>query len=137
MPNSASISCRNLTRYVVGRRRGDIKANDLQVMADEMRSIQSRAKANDSLAQSPRSSLDSGAPRSKATSPAPKDGVGAAINSSSTGQTIATTDYLKNILLQFLEQKDKKHQMQLIPVLGMLLHFDRCVILVPTFQDPL
>ncbi|KAI9845380.1 MAG: hypothetical protein M1838_001735 [Thelocarpon superellum] len=33
--------------------------------------------------------------------------------------------YLKNVLLQFLEQRDKKHQMQLIPVLGMLLHFDR------------
>lgn len=37
--------------------------------------------------------------------------------------------YLKNVLLQFLEQKEKKHQMQLIPVLGMLLHFDRLVIL--------
>ena len=36
--------------------------------------------------------------------------------------------YLKNVLLQFLEQKDKKHQMQLIPVLGMLLHFDRFVL---------
>jgi hypothetical protein len=32
--------------------------------------------------------------------------------------------YLKNVLLQFLEQKDKKYQLQLIPVLGMLLHFD-------------
>lgn len=37
------------------------------------------------------------------------------------------TVYLKNVLLQFLEQKDRKHQMQLIPVLGMLLHFDRYV----------
>ncbi|KAL8969704.1 MAG: hypothetical protein Q9197_004198 [Variospora fuerteventurae] len=33
--------------------------------------------------------------------------------------------YLKNVLLQFLEQKDRNHQKQLIPVLGMLLHFDR------------
>ncbi|BDD63968.1 hypothetical protein MAP00_008820 [Monascus purpureus] len=33
--------------------------------------------------------------------------------------------YLKNVLLQFLEQKDKRYQKQLIPVLGMLLHFDR------------
>jgi hypothetical protein len=33
--------------------------------------------------------------------------------------------YLKNVLLQFLEQKDKKYQQQLIPVLGMLLHFDK------------
>jgi chromosome segregation ATPase len=33
--------------------------------------------------------------------------------------------YLKNVLLQFMEQKDKKHQMSLVPVLGMLLHFDK------------
>lgn len=33
--------------------------------------------------------------------------------------------YLKNVLLQFLEQKDKSHQKQLVPVLGMLLHFDK------------
>jgi hypothetical protein len=33
--------------------------------------------------------------------------------------------YLKNVLLQFLEQRDKKHQMQLVPVLGMLLKFDK------------
>ena len=33
--------------------------------------------------------------------------------------------YLKNVLLQFLEQRDKKHQAQLVPVLGMLLHFDK------------
>ena len=38
--------------------------------------------------------------------------------------------YLKNVLLQFLEQKDKKHQMQLVPVLGMLLHFDGYVRVV-------
>jgi hypothetical protein len=24
-----------------------------------------------------------------------------------------------------LEQKDRKHQLQLVPVLGMLLHFDK------------
>jgi hypothetical protein len=33
--------------------------------------------------------------------------------------------YLKNVLLQFLEQRDKRTQQQLIPVLGMLLHFDK------------
>ena len=32
--------------------------------------------------------------------------------------------YLKNVLLQFLEQKDKNHQKQLIPVLAKLLRFD-------------
>ena len=37
--------------------------------------------------------------------------------------------YLKNVLLQFLEQRDKNHQLQLIPVLGMLLNFDRSVAL--------
>src|SRR5438045_8859332 len=32
--------------------------------------------------------------------------------------------YLKTILLQFLEQRDRKLQAQLVPVLGKLLHFD-------------
>ncbi|KAI4201490.1 MAG: hypothetical protein LQ346_002176 [Caloplaca aetnensis] len=43
------------------------------------------------------------------------------------GHTPSSIDfvYLKNVLLQFLEQKDRNHQKQLIPVLGMLLHFDR------------
>lgn len=42
------------------------------------------------------------------------------------GLSQGTVDYvyLKNVLLQFLSQKDKGHQRQLIPVLGMLLHFD-------------
>jgi chromosome segregation ATPase len=35
--------------------------------------------------------------------------------------------YLKTILLQFLEQRDKKLQAQLVPVLGKLLHFDKYV----------
>ncbi len=41
--------------------------------------------------------------------------------------------YLKNVLLQFLEQRDKKHQAQLIPVLGMLLHFDKSVLYLLSF----
>jgi chromosome segregation ATPase len=43
------------------------------------------------------------------------------------GLSQGTVDYvyLKNVLLQFLEQKDRAHQRQLIPVIGMLLHFDR------------
>jgi len=44
--------------------------------------------------------------------------------------------YLKNVLLQFLEQRDKKYQQQLIPVLGMLLHFDKYGNL-PTYPTPL
>ena len=37
-------------------------------------------------------------------------------------------DYLKNVILQFLE-KDKKMQMQLIPVLSQLLKFNGYVFL--------
>jgi hypothetical protein len=33
--------------------------------------------------------------------------------------------YLKNVMLQFLEKRDKQTKMQLLPVLGMILHFDR------------
>jgi hypothetical protein len=32
---------------------------------------------------------------------------------------------LKNGLLQFLETPEKKHQMQLVPVLGVLLQMDK------------
>jgi GRIP domain len=41
------------------------------------------------------------------------------------GQGTVDYVYLKNVLLQFLEQKDKTHQRQLIPVIGMLLRFDQ------------
>ena len=88
--------------------------------------MQAKARAADSRIASPRSSLDSDPSRSKAISPAPK---GASTPTTGTEGSATpdhmSTDYLKNVLLQFLEQKDKKHQMQLIPVLGMLLHFDR------------
>jgi hypothetical protein len=45
----------------------------------------------------------------------------------SNGATSGSMDYvyLKTILLQFLEQRDKKLQAQLVPVLGKLLHFDK------------
>ena len=85
--------------------------------------------------QSSRTSIDS------ARSPAPRErenrsgGVGgggretpnAAAPAPGAGLSQGTVDYvyLKNVLLQFLEQKDKQHQKQLVPVLGMLLHFDR------------
>ena len=100
-----------------------------QSMADEVRSIQAaKNRALDSQAQSPRSSFDSSQTRAKIGSPP----LTARTNSAAmnerlpNGQATPSIDYvyLKNVLLQFLEQKDKKHQMQLIPVLGMLLHFD-------------
>ena len=69
--------------------------------------------------------MDSEQLRSRALSPAPKGSGDPVGRDSPASPSTASTDYLKNVLLQFLEQKDKKHQMQLIPVLGMLLHFDR------------
>lgn len=73
-----------------------------------------KSRGSDSNAQSSRNSVESS--RSRLASPAPK-----------AGQTADVIDYvyLKNVLLQFLEQRDKKYQQQLIPVLGMLLHFDK------------
>ena len=98
-------------------------------MADEIRTIQSaKTKALDSEAQSSRSSIDSNLSRARLGSPAPKSRAGpGALMDTPHGPGAAPIDfvYLKNVLLQFLEQKDKKHQQQLIPVLGMLLHFDR------------
>ena len=98
----------------------------VQSMADEMGRIQTaRTKAMDSEAQSSRSSFDStarlGSPAAKSRTPS------AALVDAPHGHPPGMMDYvyLKNVLLQFLEQKDKKHQVQLIPVLGMLLHFDR------------
>ena len=100
-----------------------------QSMADEIRSIQTaKTKAMDSETQSSRSSSDSTVPRPGLGTPAPKTRGGSTpLTDAPNGQAPGAMDYvyLKNVLLQFLEQKDKKHQMQLIPVLGMLLHFDR------------
>ncbi|KAL8790560.1 MAG: hypothetical protein Q9195_006304 [Heterodermia aff. obscurata] len=98
-------------------------------MADEIRTIQvAKTKAADSGAQSSRSSMDSAPSMSRLNSPGPKNRLApAASTDAANGPAPGAMDYvyLKNVLLQFLEQKDKKHQMQLIPVLGMLLHFDR------------
>ena len=98
----------------------------IQSMADEMGKMQTaRTRVIDSEAQSSRSSLDSaahsGSPAAKSRTPS------AALVNAPNGPSPGSMDYvyLKNVLLQFLEQKDKKHQVQLIPVLGMLLHFDR------------
>ena len=90
-----------------------------QAMADEVRLIQSTKAKVISEAQSSRSSLESTPSRATMSPTVNKE--------FQHGQGLGTMDYvyLKNVLLQFLEQRDKKHQMQLIPVLGMLLHFDR------------
>lgn len=77
--------------------------------------------------QSSRSSIDSGS-RKALASPVSKDRSPSTRRSETpTGPNTSSIDYiyLKNVLLQFLEQKDKNYQKQLVPVLGMLLHFDR------------
>ncbi|KAH0543718.1 hypothetical protein FGG08_002034 [Glutinoglossum americanum] len=96
-----------------------------KALADELRPIQSaKIKGFGSEAQSSRSSLDSSPSRSDPT-PKRKD---PALSGSDTpkGRMVNAMDYvyLKNVLLQFLEQKDKKLQQMLIPVLAQLLHFD-------------
>lgn len=85
-------------------------------MSEELRSI--KARGPESTAQSSRTSIES--TRSRLASPTPRPGT-------ASSQTADGVDYvyLKNVLLQFLEQRDKKYQQQLIPVLGMLLHFDK------------
>jgi hypothetical protein len=85
-------------------------------MSEELRSL--KVRGPDSNTQSSRASIDSS--RSRLASPTPK----ASTTSSHAGDAIDYV-YLKNVLLQFLEQRDKKYQQQLIPVLGMLLHFDK------------
>ncbi|GLI79499.1 Golgin imh1 [Penicillium ochrochloron] len=91
-----------------------------------------RLRGLESGRQSSRSSMDSGSRRpSGVLSPPPQD----RSTSSRRSETPSGTGggpsgsidymYLKNVLLQFMEQKDKGYQKQLIPVLGMLLHFDR------------
>jgi hypothetical protein len=85
-------------------------------MSEELRSM--KVRGSDSNNQSSRASIDSS--RSRLASPAPRTGSG-----SSQATDAIDYVYLKNVLLQFLEQRDKKTQQQLIPVLGMLLHFDK------------
>ena len=99
-------------------------------MVDEIRSLQTaKIQRLKSDGHSSRSSTEYSSRQERLDSPTPKGTSSfTALTDSSNGQTPPTPIdyvYLKNVLLQFLEQKDKKHQMQLIPVLGMLLHFDR------------
>jgi chromosome segregation ATPase len=86
-----------------------------KAMAEEMRALQT---ASSRVRQtSARSSVDS----SRVTSPTPSSLNGAS------GKGTGDVDfvYLKNVLLQFLETPEKKHQMQLVPVLGVLLQMDK------------
>ncbi|EEH03521.1 viral A-type inclusion protein repeat protein [Histoplasma capsulatum G186AR] len=80
--------------------------------------------SNTGSSRSPRSSLDSDMqqPRSSGLVSPHSQGRSATLQGSDVGGVDYV--YLKNVLLQFLEQRDKNYQKQLIPVLGMLLQFD-------------
>ncbi len=109
-------------------------------LMDELKNTQQQRKGSvrpsagaQSEAPSSRSSIDSSGANARNNSvvgsPAPniRDRLPSSRSSTPTAPSASTIDYvyLKNVLLQFLEQKDKSHQKQLIPVLGMLLNFDR------------
>ena len=91
-----------------------------KTMADELRTLQNMKTHQPSISSS-RSSIES----SRITSPARPGAGHVATTGGPDAQPATDYVYLKNVLLQFMEQKDKKHQMQLVPVLGMLLHFDK------------
>jgi hypothetical protein len=98
-------------------------------MTEEIRGLQT-AKTHrlKSEGHTSRSSVDYPSRHERIDSPAPKGTNTSAASADGSNPPIPIPIdyvYLKNVLLQFLEQKDKKHQIQLIPVLGMLLHFDR------------
>lgn len=93
----------------------------MQVLQDEIRSIQTiRAKAldNDENRPGSRTSMDSSrSGPTRTLSPRP--------GSQSGGQPNIDLIYLKNVLLQFMELKDKTQKTQLVPALAMLLNLDR------------
>ena len=124
-------------------------------LTEELKLAQARAPARpnpgriDSNAPSSRTSIDS--THANMRSPAPKDRASSVATSRSetpitaaqgtpAGLSHGTVDfvYLKNVLLQFLEQKDKGHQRQLIPVLGHALALrsvSRCTPLALTLRS--
>jgi hypothetical protein len=82
-----------------------------QSLSDELRTLKAPHPSHST--SNSRSSIDSTRSRARPFSP------GGAVHEA------IDYVYLKNVLLQFLEQRDKKYQQQLIPVLGMLLKFDK------------
>ncbi|KAH8790371.1 hypothetical protein F5882DRAFT_401388 [Hyaloscypha sp. PMI_1271] len=86
-------------------------------LSKEFKAMQAKQKLE--VSASGRSSIDSGS-----------TGVRSPINGAGGGGTAQAGKmdyvYLKTILLQFLEQRDKKRQADLVKtVLGQLLHFDK------------
>ena len=108
-----------------------------KTLSEELRTLRtkpSRPPQHQPAATAPdssRSSLDSprapsGRVASPAASPAGRERKASATTTElKPNETAVDVVYLKNVLLQFLERKDRRYQMQLIPVLGMLLGFDK------------
>lgn len=89
-----------------------------KTMTEEVKTLKQQ------LGQSSRSSIESTRSPGRFASPPPRNVISSAGQSSSSQGKIDYV-YLKNVLLQFMEQKDRKHQVALVPVLGMLLQFDK------------
>nr|POF13205.1 golgin imh1 [Quercus suber] len=90
-----------------------------KAMSEELRALQAtKTLRQGSMQSSDRSSMETTtSPRLSSPGPRAPTANGSAAP--------VDTMYLKNILLQFLEQKEKKHQLQLVHVLGQLLHFSK------------
>jgi chromosome segregation ATPase len=115
------------TNFPQGMQRAS-SADQSQAMSEDLKNMQaSKARIQEAQAASPRSSLDTVPTRARVGSASTTKTTSLSVPAAANGQASPSMDYvyLKNILLQFLEQKNKKLQIQLIPVLGMLLHFDR------------
>ena len=99
----------------------------MQTLAEEISKVRESKKTFEAESHSSRTSIDS-APRLASPAPPPnRASSGNRINGVNGQPSTGKVDpaYLKNVLLQFLEQKDKKYQMQLLPVLSKLLSFDK------------
>lgn len=103
-----------------------------RALNDELRGYRTvRSKAADIAAEeqhsqrsSTRNSIDSLSPSRRPSSAATSVGAGGG-SSDNDGKELVNIDYVKHVILQSLEVKDKKIQMQMLPVLKMLLKFDK------------
>ncbi|USW54961.1 Putative GRIP domain-containing protein [Septoria linicola] len=98
-----------------------------KTMAEELQQLKKLKQAGGGSGSS-RTSIDSSAAnRSRITSPAPAGRPSTSSGSIAGGAGSGDINYvyLRQVLLQFLGQKEKKHQLALVPVLGQLLHFDK------------
>lgn len=87
--------------------------------------------SNQAVSASSRSSMDSTRSTARSSMQNGTGAKGAGSAAPVSGGASSDAMYLKTILLQFLETKDNKLKAQLVPVLGKLLKFDKCVAHTP------